>query len=98
MKPVNGQTILITGSSDGIGKLTALQLATQQARILIHGRNKDKVAGAVTELQQSSGNKNIEFAYATHYLDKKRIIELQKNKAIVQPLQNTREKQTLPGA
>ena len=60
MKPVNGQTILITGSSDGIGKLTALQLATHQARVLMHGRNKDKVARAVTDLQQSSGNKNIE--------------------------------------
>lgn len=59
MKPVNGQTILITGSSDGIGKLTASRLATERAHVLMHGRNKDKVASAVAELQQSSGNKNI---------------------------------------
>jgi NADP-dependent 3-hydroxy acid dehydrogenase YdfG len=41
MKPVDQQTILIT---DGIGRLTALSLAGQQAKLLVHGKNKDKVA------------------------------------------------------
>ena len=60
MKPINEQTILITGSTDGIGKLTALQLAKQNAHVLIHGRNKEKLAGVVEELKAASGNKNIE--------------------------------------
>ena len=42
-----------------------------------------------------SGNPNIELAYSTHYLDKKRFNELKKNKPIVQPLQTPGE-QTLP--
>lgn len=60
MKPVNEQTFLITGSTDGIGKLTALELAKQNAQVLIHGRNKEKLAGVVEELKAASGNKNIE--------------------------------------
>jgi NAD(P)-dependent dehydrogenase (short-subunit alcohol dehydrogenase family) len=60
MKPVNEQTIFITGATDGIGKLTALQLAKQNAHILIHGRNKNKVANVVNEIKNTTGNKNIE--------------------------------------
>ena len=60
MKPIAEQTILITGSTDGIGKLTALELAKQKAHVLIHGRNKEKLAGVVEELKTASGNKNIE--------------------------------------
>ena len=60
MKTINEQIILITGSTDGIGKLTALQLAKQNAHVLIHGRNKEKVAGVVKELKRTSKNNNIE--------------------------------------
>src|SRR5580765_3781592 len=60
MKPVNEQTIFITGATDGIGKLTALQLAKQHAHVLIHGRNGQKVDRVVEALKQESGNNNIE--------------------------------------
>lgn len=60
MKPVNTQTIFITGATDGIGKLTALQLSKQQAHLLIHGRNEKKVANVVDEIKNIMGNKNIE--------------------------------------
>ena len=36
MKPMDEQTIVITGSTDGVGKLTALQLAKQSAEVLVH--------------------------------------------------------------
>jgi NAD(P)-dependent dehydrogenase (short-subunit alcohol dehydrogenase family) len=60
MKPMNTQTIFITGSTDGIGKLTALQLAKQNAHVLIHGRNEKKVAGVVDEIKRLTKNKNVE--------------------------------------
>ena len=59
MKPVHQQTILITGAKDGIGKLTALSLARQQAEVLIHGRSKDKVGRVVAELKEASANPKI---------------------------------------
>jgi NAD(P)-dependent dehydrogenase (short-subunit alcohol dehydrogenase family) len=60
MKPVNQQTILIPGSTDGIGKLAGLSLAHQRAHVLIHGRNKEKVNRVVKELSGITDNKNIE--------------------------------------
>jgi NAD(P)-dependent dehydrogenase (short-subunit alcohol dehydrogenase family) len=57
MKLLEQQTILITGSTDGIGKLTALKLAKKNAGVLIHGRNEDKVKKVVEEIKSKSGNK-----------------------------------------
>jgi NAD(P)-dependent dehydrogenase (short-subunit alcohol dehydrogenase family) len=64
MKTINQQTILITGSTDGIGKLTALNLAKQNAQIIVHGRNEAKVKKVVNELKAKSSNQRIEgFTY-----------------------------------
>jgi NAD(P)-dependent dehydrogenase (short-subunit alcohol dehydrogenase family) len=60
MKPINEQTILITGSTDGIGKLTALQLAKLGADILVHGRNKEKVVRVADEIKKESANENVQ--------------------------------------
>jgi len=38
----SGKTILITGSTDGLGKALAIQLASKGAEILLHGRNSTK--------------------------------------------------------
>lgn len=60
MKLINQQTILITGSTDGIGKLTALQFAKLGAHVLVHGRNKEKLSAVVDELKNLSGNEKVE--------------------------------------
>jgi NAD(P)-dependent dehydrogenase (short-subunit alcohol dehydrogenase family) len=59
---MDAQTILITGATDGIGKLTAIDLATQykNANILIHGRNQNKVDKTVDEIKLKSNNNNAE--------------------------------------
>ena len=40
---MNGKTVLITGSTDGVGRYVAAQLATAGAKVLIHGRDRDPI-------------------------------------------------------
>ena len=53
------KTILITGSTDGIGKLTARKLAEAGHRILLHGRNAEKVTAVTEELKTATGNSDL---------------------------------------
>jgi len=43
--------MLVTGSTDGIGKQTALELARGGARVVVHGRNRPRVEQAIAELR-----------------------------------------------
>lgn len=51
MKDIKDSIILVTGSTDGIGKLTAKGLAAKGATVLLHGRNPQKGEAALRELQ-----------------------------------------------
>ncbi|MEO1051394.1 MAG: SDR family NAD(P)-dependent oxidoreductase [Bacteroidota bacterium] len=53
------KTILITGSTDGIGKLAAIKLAKDGHQMLLHGRNNEKLQRTVSEIKASSNNENI---------------------------------------
>jgi len=44
------KTILITGSTDGIGLLAAKQLAEKGQKVLLHGRSKEKLDSALSEV------------------------------------------------
>jgi NAD(P)-dependent dehydrogenase (short-subunit alcohol dehydrogenase family) len=48
--------ILITGSSDGIGKATALKLASLGAGVVLHGRDRKKTEKVRRDLIKSTGN------------------------------------------
>lgn len=52
-------TILITGATDGIGRLAAHDLATQGHSLLVHGRNPDKLSLLVSELKSETNNQQI---------------------------------------
>ena len=52
--------ILITGSTDGIGKLAALKLAKRKNHVLVHGRNKEKTERVVEEIKKQSRNEKVE--------------------------------------
>ena len=53
------KTILITGSTDGIGKLAAIKLAKDGHKLLLHGRNKEKLEQIIAEVKALSNNENI---------------------------------------
>lgn len=54
------KTIVITGGTGGIGKHTAIGLAKTGARIVVTGRNPERGAAAIAEIQQVSGNASVE--------------------------------------
>lgn len=44
--------VLVTGSTDGLGKATALRLAKEGAQVILHGRSKQRVANILDQLQK----------------------------------------------
>ncbi|MEJ5304674.1 MAG: SDR family oxidoreductase [Ignavibacteria bacterium] len=56
--------ILITGSTDGIGKQTALELASLNHQVIIHGRDKERCFKTYQEIQSKTGNQKIDFVVA----------------------------------
>ena len=54
------KTVLITGSTDGIGLATAEQLLSQGHLVLLHGRNPAKLTQAETALSGLAGDGRIE--------------------------------------
>src|ERR1043165_4645749 len=52
---LTGKTVLITGSTDGVGRLVACQLGEAGARILVHGRDAGRGAQVVSDIEQAGG-------------------------------------------
>ena len=50
-KPFQNKVVVITGSGSGIGKATALRVGQQGARVVINGRNPEKLTRAQAWLQ-----------------------------------------------
>ena len=61
---MNGKVCLVTGSTDGIGKVSARVLAELGAKVIIVGRNPEKSAIVLAELRSISGNENIDLLMA----------------------------------
>jgi NAD(P)-dependent dehydrogenase (short-subunit alcohol dehydrogenase family) len=49
------KTILVTGSTDGIGREAARRLGEKGARVLVHGRTRAKAEAAAKQLREQSG-------------------------------------------
>ena len=55
MTDLKGKTALVTGSTSGIGRATAVALAARGAHVLIVGRNEQRAKDVVAEIENSGG-------------------------------------------
>lgn len=53
------KTILVTGSTDGIGRATARELAERGCAVIVHGRNERRAQEAAREVSASSGTRTV---------------------------------------
>ena len=60
---LDGKTALVTGSTDGVGRVVAKRLATLGARVLVHGRDRERGGGLVAELR-AQGHDDVDFIEA----------------------------------
>lgn len=61
---LDGKVVLVTGSTDGIGKQTAYILARKGAGVLLHGRNPSKGERVQEEIRRTTGNTRLQFMLA----------------------------------
>jgi NAD(P)-dependent dehydrogenase (short-subunit alcohol dehydrogenase family) len=54
-KPLNQQVVVITGASQGIGRETALQLATRGSSIVLAARNEEALAELAKQVERLGG-------------------------------------------
>ena len=59
VRPIAEQTILVTGSTDGLGKGVATELARAGATVLIHGRDDARGRRTVEEIRTLTGNQRL---------------------------------------
>ena len=50
MRPIADSTILVTGATDGLGRALAQRLHEDGARLLLHGRSRERLAALAAEL------------------------------------------------
>ena len=56
MTDLKDRTALVTGSTSGIGKATAIALAARGAHVLVVGRNEQRAKDVVAEIEGSGGS------------------------------------------
>ncbi len=75
---MNNQTIFITGATDGVGKLVAINLAKQGGNLLLHGRNKEKLDKVASEIKSTTDNQNVE-SFVADFSSMQEVRQLAKN-------------------
>ena len=55
MASLDGQVVLVTGATDGLGRALAAVLAREGATVLVHGRDAGRIAATVEEIEAGRG-------------------------------------------
>jgi len=53
------RTAVVTGATSGLGRVAASELAGLGARVILVGRSREKLARALKEIREESGNQNV---------------------------------------
>lgn len=61
---MKNKTVMVTGATGGIGRVTALEIARQGATVVIVGRNEAKARGIVSAIQNETGNERVSYLLA----------------------------------
>lgn len=69
------KTIFITGSTDGIGKITATRFAAEGHEVFVHGRNQIKLVDTIKEIKSATGNDNVR-GYVSDFSDLSSVQEM----------------------
>ncbi len=56
---MDGKTVLITGSTDGVGRYVATRLAAAGAKVLIHGRDQERAKTLSEEIKRAGGSEPV---------------------------------------
>jgi NAD(P)-dependent dehydrogenase (short-subunit alcohol dehydrogenase family) len=59
LREIADTVVLVTGSTDGLGRAVAERLATDGATVLIHGRDPEKLASTAHDLRAATGNDRV---------------------------------------
>jgi NAD(P)-dependent dehydrogenase (short-subunit alcohol dehydrogenase family) len=49
---MDGKTVLVTGSTDGVGRYVASRLAAAGAKVLVHGRDRERATALLEEIKR----------------------------------------------
>jgi NAD(P)-dependent dehydrogenase (short-subunit alcohol dehydrogenase family) len=61
---MKNKTVIVTGGTNGIGEVTARELAQMGAHVVIISRSAEKCQAAVRAIQSATGNPNVEYIAA----------------------------------
>lgn len=70
-----GKTILVTGSTDGVGRMTAERLGAAGAYVLVHGRDQARGRQAVDAIERAGGKATFYRADLASLVDVRRLAE-----------------------
>ncbi len=64
MPPLDQQTVLVTGATDGLGRYVAGRLAGAGLRVILHGRDAEKARRSQEEIQRDTGSERVDVVLA----------------------------------